>query len=296
MDTGAGQGMAAMPARWFAGLPLALALAGLGTAVAAVRLPPAGAPPDYQLGGAYPPAAEVAIVARDREDPPAPGIYSICYINGFQTQAHELALWPAELILHDGGGQPVGDPDWPGEYLLDTSTAAKRAAILAIVAPWIEGCATAGFDAVEFDNLDSYTRSGGLLVLADNLAMASAYVAAAHQNDLAAGQKNLAEESATMRAQAGFDFAVSEECVAWDECGQYTGVYGPFVIDIEYPDDLGMPFQQACAAYPEPASMVLRDLGLSPAGTAGHVFELCADRPPWDRIFGDGFGPGELAH
>lgn len=264
----------------------ALGLVAAGTVSAAVALPPAGGAPDYQLGGAYAPDPRVQIVARDREEAPAPGRYSICYINGFQTQPHELSLWPASLILHQGG-QPVGDPNWPGEYLLDTTTASKRSGIFAIVQPWIEGCAAAGFDAVEFDNLDTYTRVPALLDRADNVAIAQLYVAEAHRLGLAAAQKNAAEDSSIFHSQSGFDFAVSEECAVWDECGSYTAVYGVHVIDIEYPDDLAVPFQQACLDNPDVPSMVLRDRDLTAPGNPDHVFALCEGL----GLFADGFEP-----
>jgi hypothetical protein len=77
-------------------------------------LPPANAGLDYQLGGAYPPPAGVAIVARDRNAPPAAGLYNLCYVNGFQIQPDEEQLWLTEhpdLILRDDAGAPVIDPD-----------------------------------------------------------------------------------------------------------------------------------------------------------------------------------------
>ncbi len=131
---------------------------------------------DYQLGGAYEPAPEVQLVARDRTDAPADGLYSICYINGFQTQPGEQELWPADTLLTIGG-ELVFDSDWPDEVLLDTSTNAKREAVLGIVGPWIEGCARDGFDAVEFDNLDSFTRSHGVLTIDDGYEKDPAVVA-----------------------------------------------------------------------------------------------------------------------
>lgn len=241
---------------------------------ASLALPPPGAVPDYQLGGAYPPADGVGIVGRDRGAEPADDVYSICYVNAFQTQPGELDSWPEDLLLHAGGAS-VFDPDWPDEALADTSTDDKRGRIAAIVTPWITGCAVDGFDAVEFDNLDSYTRSGGALDLDDNLALATELVDAAHAAGLAAGQKNAAEDAAALREQAGFDFAVVEECAAYDECEAYTEVYGPQVIDIEYTDQLPRSFAEMCADADAPASMVLRDRDLLPAGAQGHTFETC---------------------
>ena len=252
--------------------------AGNGTDAAASAVPtgfPVGAVPDYQLGGSYEPAAEVGIVGRDRSAEPAPGVYSICYVNGFQTQPGELDTWAEDLLLHRDG-EPVFDPDWPDEVLVDTSTAEHRTRIARQVTPWIDACADAGFQAVEFDNLDSYTRSEGALTLDDNLWLATMLVDAAHAVGLAAGQKNAAEDARVLHERAGFDFAVTEECAAYEECGAYTEVYGDRVIDIEYSDELPRAFAEMCADPDSPASMVLRDRDLVTPDDEAYVFETCA--------------------
>ena len=82
---------------------------------AALRLPPANAGFDYQLGGSYPPPAGVRVLARDRTAQPVPGLYNICYVNGFQIQPGEQAFWETnhpELMLSDAGGNLVVDTDW----------------------------------------------------------------------------------------------------------------------------------------------------------------------------------------
>jgi hypothetical protein len=241
---------------------------------AGIELPPSGGVPDYQLGTPYEPDARVQIVTRDREAPAADGLYSICYVNGFQTQPGELDAWPAEALL-TVDGEPLIDPDWPDEVILDTSSPETRAAIAEIVGPWIEGCADAGYRAVEFDNLDTFTRTDGALSLADNLALATDFVDIAHDAGLAAGQKNAAEFAAELRDEAGFDFAVSEECSAFEECASYAEVYGGAVIDIEYTDALPRPFAEMCADADAPASMVLRDRQLSSPEESDYAFELC---------------------
>lgn len=251
------------------------ALPAEGTAPsAAVALPPTAALPDYQLGGAYDPPEGVGIVARDRSAETAAGLYSVCYVNGFQTQPGELDTWPDDLLLHDGD-EVVVDPDWPDEALLDTGSAAQRSRIAEIVIPWIEGCADSGFQAVEFDNLDSFSRADGALSLDDNLALAELFVDAAHGVGLAAGQKNAAEHADALKERAGFDFAVTEECAAYAECGAYTAVYGPHVIDIEYTDQLPRPFAELCADPDTPASTVLRDRDLVTPDEEGYVFAGC---------------------
>lgn len=235
-------------------------------------LPPAGAFFDYQLGGAYPPQAGVRVVARDRTAPPAEGLYNICYINAFQTQPGELDLWPGGLLFHDAAGELIRDTDWPDEVIVDTRRAED---VATTVIPWIRGCADAGFDAVEFDNLDTYTRTAGALTRDDNLALATLLVASAHDLGLASGQKNAAEDAELLRTRAGFDFAVAEECVAYDECDAYLDVYGDHVIAIEYPDTLTTPWEDVCADAARPRSIVLRDRALTAAGEAGHLFAEC---------------------
>jgi hypothetical protein len=239
----------------------------------AISLPPAGGSPDYQLGGAYPPADGVTIVARDRAAEPAEGLYSICYVNAFQTQPGEQGDWPADTLLRTADGAAFIDPGWPDEVILDTSTDSSREAIAAVLRPWIEGCAADGFDAVEFDNLDTFTRSEGALTFDDNAALAALLVRIAHEADLAAGQKNAAEYADELAGRAGFDFAVAEECAAFDECEAYTAVYGDAVVDIEYTDQLPEDFAQLCERAPH--STVLRDRALSEPGDADYAFALC---------------------
>ncbi|MEU3016967.1 endo alpha-1,4 polygalactosaminidase [Nocardiopsis sp. NPDC007018] len=259
---------------------LAVVLTGCGAQAGEVdaALPEGGF--DYQLGGAYPPPEEATIVVRDSSAEPASGTYSVCYVNGFQTQPGEETAWlEDDLVLLDEDGAPVADPGWPDEMLLDTSTGEKRKRIARRLGETVDGCARAGFDAVEFDNLDSHLRSGGALTVDDNLALAVEIVALAHGSGLAAAQKNAAEEAERGRDKAGFDFAVTESCAAWSECSAYTDVYGPDgVLDIEYPEDLdaaGTSFGAVCDDPATPPRSLLRDLGLVPPDQPGHVYERC---------------------
>ncbi|MET0283549.1 MAG: endo alpha-1,4 polygalactosaminidase [Polyangiales bacterium] len=237
-----------------------------------VRLPPANGGLDYQLGGAYAPPQGVTIVARDRTAQPAPGLYNVCYVNGFQAQESEADMWLAqdpELVLRDSGGEPVIDRDW-NEMLLDIGSPQKRAQLAEIVGGWIAGCASAGFDAVEIDNLDSYTRSGGRLLEEDAVQFLALLSMRAHAEGLAIGQKN-ASELAGRRRELGTDFAVSEECARYDECEAYITAYGAAVLMVEYRRG---DFQKGCGAHPD-FSIVLRDLDLVTPGSSGYVFEGC---------------------
>jgi hypothetical protein len=239
-----------------------LALAGL-VASAALAVPslPTGTDVDYQLGGAADPPANVGIVVRDRTEPPAAGRFNICYVNGFQTQPSEKRFWARhrELLLRDADGRPVVDEAW-GEVLLDIRTSAKRKALAHVVGRWVRGCAKHGYAAVEFDNLDSFTRSDGLLTKRQAVRYAALLVDQAHRHGLAAGQKNLAGFDGTT---IGYDFAVSEECGRYDECQRYVDDFGDQVLMVEYREQ---DFDKTCVAYGATHAVVLRDLDLSPAG------------------------------
>lgn len=255
-----------------AGALAALALFGPAEpalAAPSVALPPPGAPFDYQLGGAYPPAADVRVVGRD-STAHSTDRYDVCYVNGFQTQPQDARRWRAEapqLLLHRKG-RPYRDPGWPDEYLLDVSTRAKRQAVLARVGPTIRACAAKGFEAVEIDNLDSWTRSHGAFGIRAAIAMARSYARLAHSLGMAIAQKNAAGHSERMRREVGFDFAVTEECVRYRECGDYLAAYGQRVYDIEYG-------RLDCAARGQPASVILRDRELVAPGSRGYVRRTC---------------------
>jgi hypothetical protein len=93
--------------------------------------------------------------------------------------------------------------------------------VLDLVGGWSDGCAADGFAAVEPDSLDSWTRSRGLLDRADAVALARLLVERAHAAGLAVAQKDAAELTG---AGPGFDFAVAEDCGAYDECDLCQGL------------------------------------------------------------------------
>lgn len=239
--------------------------------VAEVRLPDPALDWDYQIGGAATPGPGVGTVVRDRRDDPTPaasGLYDVCYVNAFQTQADERRDWLApgrrDLLLRRDG-RPVVDGAW-GEWLLDTRTAADRRRIARIVGRWIDGCARDGFDAVEPDNLDSWSRSHGLLDRSDNIALSRLLARRAHRAGLAIAQKNAAGLAAT-GPTIGFDFAVAEECGRYDECGRYAAAYDDRVLVVEY---RRADFDAACAAWGDRLPVVLRDRDVTPQGVRAH--------------------------
>nr|WP_307623763.1 endo alpha-1,4 polygalactosaminidase [Streptomyces sp. V3I7] len=233
-----------------------------------VRLPPRHADWDYQLGGAYPPPSGVRVVGRDRTASPASGLYNICYVNAFQAQPQESGAWPADLLLRDAHGKVVVDEDW-GEALLDIGTPAKRERVAERVNGWIDGCADRGFDAVEPDNYDSYTRSRHLLTATDATAFVTLLSRHAHTRHLATAQKNT-PELAGKRARTGLDFAVAEECAEFDECGAYADAFDDRVLVVEYSAD-GL--RKALAGFGDRLGIVRRDVALSTPGNPGYIRE-----------------------
>ncbi|MBY8343621.1 endo alpha-1,4 polygalactosaminidase [Streptomyces spinosirectus] len=231
-----------------------------------LRLPPRHAGFDYQIGGAYPPPPGVRVVSRDRKASPAPGLYNVCYVNAFQAQPDERASWPADLLLRDERGKVVVDEDW-GEALLDIRTPARRKRVAARINGWIDGCADKGYDAVEPDNYDSYTRSRHLLTADDAKAFITLLSRHAHARKLAIAQKNTVELAGS-RKRLGLDFAVAEECAEYDECGQYAKAFDDRVIVIEYTDS-GL--RKALAGFGDRLSIVRRDVQVSTPGSSDYV-------------------------
>ncbi|KAK1222321.1 hypothetical protein PQX77_014861 [Marasmius sp. AFHP31] len=274
--------------------------ASAATTKRAVTPLPANGKFDYQIGGVYTPASDVRVVTRDREASPVSGKYNICYVNAFQTQPGEQSLWQSKytftisqyvsrptafppllapqndhLLLRRPDGSYFIDDDWPDEFILDTSTDANRQAIATIVNGWISDCASKGFNAIEADNLDTFTRTDGLLTKANNLAYAKLLADHAHSLNLAFGQKNAAELGSQGKQTVGFDFAVAEECQEFDECDEYTDAYGNQVLEIEYVSNGLQTWQDACNARGSSISIIYRDVEVVAAGQGGYEYREC---------------------
>ena len=219
----------------------------------------------------------MTVVTRDSTSKPAKGVYSICYVNGFQTQPG--SHWPTSLILKSKWGTPLVDPGWPDEHIIDISTPAKRKTAAARIAKSTDLCASRGFEAVELDNLDSYSysysRSEGALTLSQAVGFAALLVNHAHLKGLASSRKNTGELDTWGKIQIGFDLATTEECDAYNECGLFTKVYAAHVLDVEYSDNTLGTFAQVCARKAPPPRTILRDRFLTaPRGTA-YVYKTC---------------------
>jgi hypothetical protein len=262
------------------------ALAGMFVSVAPVAdaagrpVPPPNATADYQLGGSYAPPAGVSVVVRDwfsAKPLATPGSYSICYVNAFQTQPDDpsserpdvTSAWPASVVLTS-----YEDPNWEGEYLINLRTAAQRRTAFNHVKQMINTCANKGFNAVEFDNLDSWTRLTGLpFGKTQTIAYAKLLADYAHTKRLAVAQKNTVDLGRrNSLTTIGFDFVIAEECGAYDECAHYAAVFGDRMLVIEYTDE---GFATACRTVGARVSVIRRDVNLTTPGNSEYVYAAC---------------------
>lgn len=236
-------------------------------------LPTANAKWDYQIGKPYTPRDGVTVVSRDRKADPLPDAYNFCYVNAYQTQPGAVKWWKSHhrnLLLRKKSGGYVVDSYW-GEILFDISTAKKRTKLTAIVNGWITKCANDGFQAIEPDNLDSWTRSGGRLTRDDAFTFAKLMIDHAHSAGLAIAQKNAAGQAARGKS-TGFDFAVAEECGRYQECNVYTKAYGDQVYVIEY---RSQDFKYSCNRWGDALSIILRDRNVTAPGSKKYVYRSC---------------------
>jgi hypothetical protein len=173
---------------------------------------------------------------------PAECQYGVCHLNAFRTQPGTLAAWQADhpgLLLRDEAGELVRDPAWPDEVVLDLGARDGRTTLIDLVVRDVGECARRGHEAVELDNLDSWTRSGGAFGPDEAMAVAVAVAAQARRHGLAVGPKNAPDLLGRADLGAAFDFAVVEECARYDECDAYRAVYGDRVLQVEYADAPG---------------------------------------------------------
>lgn len=156
----------------------------------------------------------------------AAGGYAICYVDAgtWENWRPDAKSFPKSVL-----GRPNG---WPGERWLDIR---DRAVLLPIMTERVRRCRQAGFQAVEFDNVDGFTNDTGFpLTASEQLEYNRDLAAIAHRAGLAAGLKN--DYSQVRTLEPTFDFAVDESCWIYRECQ----LLEPFVthhkavFDVEY--------------------------------------------------------------
>ena len=131
-------------------------------------------------------------------------------------------------------GKPVGG--FREEHWLDIDDdQGQRDFILGKVAARVDRCKAAGFDAVEFDNVEAYANDTGLPVSeATQLLFNTALANLAHAKGLTVALKNDLGQVADLKPY--FDMAVNEQCEQFDECAALDPFItaGKPVFQVEY--------------------------------------------------------------
>ena len=173
----------------------------------------------YAPDGVTPNSAAVAAIH-------AIGAHAVCYV--------DAGTW--EDFRPDAGQYPAAVKGlangWPGERWLDIR---QTGVLLPIITARVAKCAAAGFDAVDFDNVDGYENKTGFpLTAADQLTFNEDLAALAHTYGLSVGLKNDLDQLAPL--ESTFDFAIDEQCAQYNECDDYDAwtAAGKAVVEVEY--------------------------------------------------------------
>jgi hypothetical protein len=156
----------------------------------------------------------------------------LCYVSAgsWENWRPDAAAFPESVKGRKNG--------WPGERWLDIR---QLSILLPIMEARVRKCQDAGFDGVEWDNVDGYSNRTGLpLTYADQLAYNASLANLSHRYGLTVALKNDVEQLADLAPY--FDYAVNEQCQQYNECGGYTTHFignGKAVWQVEYKLSLG---------------------------------------------------------
>jgi hypothetical protein len=180
------------------------------------------------------------------------GKKAICYVSAgsWENWRPDANQFPASVIGNKNG--------WAGEKWLDVR---QTSVLLPIMEARVQKCAQAGFDGVEWDNVDGYTNKTGFpLTAADQLTYNGSLANLAHAYGLTVALKNDVEQVAELAPY--FDYAINEQCQQYSECTGYTTNFinaGKAVFQVEYKLRLSRFCPQANA---ENRNAILKDYDL----------------------------------
>ena len=133
---------------------------------------------------------------------------AICYLSAgtWENWRPDASAFPASVLGSKNG--------WPGEKWLDIR---QTSVLLPIMEARVQKCQQAGFDGVEFDNVDGYAnRSGFPLTANDQLVYNASLANMAHRYGMTAALKNDLGQTTDLKPY--FDYAVNEQCFQYREC------------------------------------------------------------------------------
>jgi hypothetical protein len=160
----------------------------------------------------------------------ANGAKAICYLSAgtWENWRADAGAFPAGVLGSKNG--------WPGEKWLDIR---QTSVLLPIMDARVQKCRQAGFDGVEFDNVDGYAnRSGFPLTANDQLVYNASLANLAHRYGLTAALKNDLGQTTALKPY--FDYAVNEQCFQYRECNYPApglvdwAATGKAVFNVEY--------------------------------------------------------------
>jgi endo-alpha-1,4-polygalactosaminidase (GH114 family) len=152
------------------------------------------------------------------------GGHAICYVSAgtaerFRPDFGKYVRFDRR-IGHRLLGKPFSDR-FSNEYWLNLNDGrGQRDFVLRRVAARTRKCASAGFDAIEYDVVDAHTQgrrvTGWRIGARTQLAYNRALAGIAHRNGLSVGLKN--DLGQVPKLEPRFDFAVNEQCFQFREC------------------------------------------------------------------------------
>jgi hypothetical protein len=217
--------------------PTALPTRAVTAEAGAVWAPAPGTTWQWQLQGEIATSVDVVAYDIDLFDTPestidtlhAQGRIVICY---FSAGSLEEGRPDKDQFAEEDAGEQL--ENWPDERWLDIlSPNVRRIMVRRLDLAVAKGC-----DGVEPDNVDAYDNERGFeLTEADQLDYNRFLADEAHARGLSVGLKNAL--GLVVALEPSFDWALNEECVAFDECDALA----PFlaarkaVFHVEYVDD-----------------------------------------------------------
>lgn len=189
----------------------------------------------YQLMNTVDLSVKAAVYNIDGFDTPASkinaihnqGSYAICYIS-----AGSWEDWRPDANQFPSSVKGKNLDGWPGEKWLDTR---NINALAPIMSSRMDMCVNKGFDGVEFDNVDGHIQNSGFNITDSQQLNYNKWLAStARSKGLKVGLKNNLDQ--VSRLASHYDFAVNEECFAWNECGDLMPFInaGKPVFHVEY--------------------------------------------------------------
>ncbi len=187
----------------------------------------------YEADGTTPAAGTVDAIH-------AEGAHAICYVDAgtWEDWRPDAAAYPAAVRGARNG--------WPGERWVDIR---RLDVLLPIIDARVQRCAAAGFDAVEYDNVEAvFNHSGFPVSPAQQVEFDRALADVAHAHGLAVGLKN--DIAQLTQLEPWFEFAVNEQCQQYKECDGYDAwiARGKAVAQVEYSTALSTFCRPAIAA------------------------------------------------